>query len=97
VKEDVKIPTVAVPNGTLAMIGTAEFTDLYVVNASQKSEIGASTPPNMPGMSLVSGGSCPPFLRAARAKSRFQNGWIASPIKTPSPMPRNERPISCGL
>ena len=54
--DDAKMKKVAVPNGTVASIGTIQCTPRYVVNASQKSPIGASTAPTCPIRSRNSGG-----------------------------------------
>jgi hypothetical protein len=89
--------TTAVPNGMLAMMGTAELTLLYVVNASQNSDIGASIAPTMPGISLVSGGRFPSCAFDTRANIRFQYGCEARPMSIPTPIPRKERPISWEL
>ena len=67
VKTEVKMKTMPVPKGTDAMIGTIHGTPRYVVNASQKSPMGASSPPTCPMMSPASGGGCPLCFARMRA------------------------------
>jgi hypothetical protein len=53
---------IPVPNGIKAMIGTIQWMYEYDVNASHRNDIGQSTAPANPMISLVSGGGFPLYL-----------------------------------
>ena len=59
VNTDVKQKKMPVPNGALARIGTIHGTLGYVVNASQYSDTGTSSAPNIAGIRLASIGGLP--------------------------------------